>query len=133
MARSLLDDDLWDIIRPLLPPPKSRRFRFPGRKPVDSRVCLNGILFVLKTGIPWEDLPPEMGCCGMTCWNRLHEWQQSGVWEKVHRALLDRLNKLDEIDWDRAIVDSTYVRAVGGGAKQAPALSIGANWAASNI
>ena len=122
MARSLLDDDLWEIVRPLLPPPKPRRFRFPGRKPVDNRVCLNGILFVLKTGIPWEDLPPEMGCCGMTCWNRLHDWQEAGVWEEVHRVLLDRLNAIDEIDWDRAIVDSSYVRAMGGGAKPVPAL-----------
>ena len=122
MARSLLDDDLWEIVRPFLPPPKPRRFRFPGRKPVDNRVCLNGILFVLKTGIPWEDLPPEMGCCGMTCWNRLHDWQEAGVWEEVQRVLLDRLNAIDKIDWDRAIIDSSYVRAMAGGAKQVPAL-----------
>ena len=122
MARSLLDDDLWEIIRPLLPPPKPRRFQFPGRKPVADRVCLNGILFVLKTGIPWEDLPPEMGCCGMTCWNRLRDWQEAGVWVEIHRVLLDRLNAIDEIDWDRAIVDSSYVRAMAGGAKQVPAL-----------
>jgi transposase len=133
MARALLTDELWEFIKPLLPAPKERRFRFPGRKPIDNRVSLNGILFVLKTGIPWEDLPLEMGCSGMTCWNRLHEWQQARVWDKIHRALLDRLNAADHLDWERAIVDSSYVRAVAGGAKLAPAPSTGANWAASTI
>jgi len=133
MARVLLSDDLWEFIKPLLPAPKERRFRFPGRKPIDNRVCLNGILFVLRTGIPWEDLPLEMGCSGMTCWNRLHEWQQAGVWDKIHRALLDRLNAANHLDWERAIVDSSYVRAVAGGAKLVPAPSTGENWAASTI
>ena len=131
MARLLLTDEFWAIVQPLLPPPKSRRFRFPGRKPVDNRVALNGILFVLKTGLPWEDLPLEMGCCGMTCWRRLRDWQQAGVWDTVHRHLLNQLNGADEIDWERAIVDSSSVRAVGGGAKPAPTPPIGANWAAS--
>jgi transposase len=80
MAKPLLPDELWEIIQPLLPPPKPRRFRYPGRKPIGDRQALTGILFVLKTGIPWEDLPAEMGCgCGMTCWNRLHDWNRAGV------------------------------------------------------
>lgn len=133
MARPLLTDELWEIIRPLLPKPKPRRFFLPGRKPVDDRICLNGILFVLRTGIPWEYLPQEMGCSGMTCWRRLRDWQAADVWNKIHRVLLDRLNASDGIDWERAIVDSSYVRAVGGGAKQAPAPSTGASWAASTI
>src|ERR671916_2023324 len=79
MAKPLLDDELWEVINPLLPPPKPRRFRFPGRKPLDNRKALTGILFVLKTGIPWEDLPQEMGCgSGMTCWRRLRDWQEAG-------------------------------------------------------
>ncbi len=81
MAKPLLADDLWELIQPLLPPAKPRRFRYPGRKPVGDRDTLTGILFVLKTGIPWEDLPVEMGCgCGMTCWRRLHDWNAAGVW-----------------------------------------------------
>ena len=82
---------------------------------------LTGILFVLKTGIPWEDLPQEMGCgSGMTCWRRLRDWQQEGVWEKIHHALLARLRGADKIDFSRAIVDSASVRAVlGGGRKSA--------------
>ena len=67
MAKPLVDDELWELIQPLLPPPKPRRWRYPGRKPVNDRQALTGILFVLKSGIPWEMLPQEMGCgSGMT-------------------------------------------------------------------
>lgn len=118
MAKDLVPDDLWAIVKPLIPPPRPRRFRYPGRLPVEDRKCLSGILFVLKTGIPWEDLPKEMGCgSGMTCWRRLHQWQGAGVWEKLHHLLLDRLRAEDKIDWSRAAVDSSHVRAVGAGGK----------------
>jgi transposase len=115
MARPLVSDELWSLIEPLLPPRKPRRFRFPGRKPLDDRKVLTGILFVLKTGIPWEDLPIEMGCgSGMTCWRRLHEWQQHGVWFHLFQVLLDHLEEAGKIDWARAAVDSTFARAFGG-------------------
>ena len=115
MAKPLLPDELWDIIQPLLPPPKPRRFRYPGRKPVGDRQALTGILFVLKTGIPWEDLPAEMGCgCGMTCWRRLRDWYQAGLWHQLHQVLLARLQGADKIDWARAAIDSTFARAFGG-------------------
>ncbi len=115
MARPLVPDALWEIIKPLLPPPKPRRFRYPGRKPLDDRKALTGILFVLKTGIPWEDLPVEMGCgCGMTCWRRLHAWQEAGVWFKLHQVLLEQLEDADKIDWARAAIDSSFARAFGG-------------------
>ena len=118
MAKPLLDDDLWQLIEPLLPEPKARRFRFPGRKPVDNRKALTGILFVLKTGIGWEDLPKEMGCgSGMTCWRRLRDWQEAGVWQRLHEVLLAKLNKADQLDWSRAVVDSSSVRALKGGPK----------------
>jgi len=118
MAKPILDDALWKIIEPLLPPPKRRRKRYPGRKPLDNRAVLTGILFVLKSGIGWEDLPQELGCgSGMTCWRRLSAWQEQGVWTKIHRALLTRLREADQIDWSRAAVDSTSVRAVFGGTK----------------
>jgi transposase len=114
MAKPLLPDDLWDLIQPLLPPPKPRRFRYPGRKPIDNRQALTGILFVLKTGIPWEDLPQEMGCgCGMTCWRRLQAWQHAGVWDQLHQLLLARLRGADQIDWSRAAVDASFARALG--------------------
>ena len=116
MARQLVDDELWDVIEPILPAPKRRRKRYPGRKPLDNRRVLTGILFVLRSGIPWEMLPQEMGCgSGMTCWRRLRDWQSAGIWEKLHCLLLDRLREADQIDWSRAVVDSSSVRAVWGG------------------
>ena len=118
MAKPLLDDALWQLIEPLLPEPKARRFRFPGRQPVDNRKALTGILFVLKTGIGWEDLPQEMGKgFGMTCWRRLRDWQEAGVWASLHELLLAKLRNADQLDWSRAIVDSSAVRALKGGEK----------------
>ena len=113
MAKELVTDELWEVVEPLLPeePPKPKG----GRPRVDDRAALTGILFVLKSGIPWEMLPQEMGCgSGMTCWRRLKEWNEAGVWEKLHHKLLDRLGKADEIDWHRASLDSASVPAPGG-------------------
>jgi transposase len=119
MAKPVLDEELWRLIQPLLPKPKRRRRWHPGRRPLGDREALTGILFVLKTGIPWEYLPPEMGCgSGMTCWRRLRAWQRRGVWRKLHRRLLCRLNGADKIDWSRAVVDSASVRAMHGGKKR---------------
>jgi transposase len=115
MARPLLPDALWAAIEPLLPPPKPRRFRYPGRRPITHRQALTGILFVLKSGIPWEMLPQEMGCgCGMSCWRRLDAWQRAGVWERLYQFLLEHLDEAGKIDWSRAAVDSTFARAFGG-------------------
>jgi transposase len=114
MARPLVSDELWGLIEPLITKVR-RRQRFPGRKRLDDRKVLTGILFVLRTGIPWEYLPQEMGCgSGMTCWRRLHEWQQAGVWKRLHELLLAKLHEADRIDWSRAAIDSSHVRAVGG-------------------
>ena len=110
MAKPLVPDDLWAVIEPLLPPepPKPKG----GRPPISNRAALTGILFVLKSGIPWEILPKEMGCgSGMTCWRRLRDWQAAGVWERLHRVLLDRLGRANAIDWSRAYVDSASVPA----------------------
>jgi len=121
MAKPLVSDALWERIEPLLPPPKPRRRRYPGRKPIGDRQCLTGILFVLKTGIPWEMLPQEMGCgCGMTCWRRLQQWHQADVWQALHQVLLDELNGADKIDWSRAAVDPSFARALGGGEGTGP-------------
>ena len=73
-----------------------------GRPRVPDRAALTDIVFVLKSGIPWEMLPKEMGCgSGSTCWRRLRDWQEPGVWRRLHRVLLDRLGEADEIDWSR--------------------------------
>src|SRR5215208_7780238 len=114
MPGPLVPDELWEAIQPLLPRHKARPGTR-GRPPVDDRACLTGIIFVLKSGIPWEMLPLEMGCgSGVTCWRRLRDWQEAGVWERLHRELLNRLGEADQIDWDRASLDSTSIPAKKG-------------------
>ena len=114
MGKPLLPDGLWERIKPLLPPEKPRPKG--GRPRVSDRLALTGILFVARTGTAWELLPAELGCgSGMTCWRRLRDWQVSGVWQKVRHVLLDDLGLADRIDWSKAVVDSSSVRALLGG------------------
>jgi transposase len=121
MTKPLVTDALWRRLEPLLPAPKPRRFRHPGRKPIDRRKALTGIVFVLKTGIAWEDLPAECGWgCGITCKRYLRRWQRLGVWRRLHEVLLAELNGADRIDWSRALIDSASVRAPGGGPDTGP-------------
>jgi transposase len=116
---SLLPDALWDLVEPLLPIPPRRPQG--GRPRVSDRACLTGIVFVLRSGIPWQMLPQELGCgSGMTCWRRLRDWQLAGVWDLIHFALLDWLARDDQIDWSRAVVDSCSIRAVYGGDQTGP-------------
>ena len=130
MARPLITDEFWVVVKPLLP--KRRPRPKGGRPPLDDRLVLTGIVFVLKTGIPWEDLPQELGCgSGMTCWRRLRDWRNAGVWDRIHRLLLDELRKADRLDLSRAVVDSSSVRAVFGGPKRAPIRRTGAKRAAN--
>lgn len=131
MAKALVSDELWQLVEPLLPRVE-RRFRFPGRKRIDDRKVLTGILFVLRTGIPWEYLPQEMGCgSGMTCWRRLHEWQRRGVWLRLWRVMLDHLAEADAIDWSRAALDSSSIPAKKGALKPGRIRRIKANRARS--
>ncbi len=98
----LVSDALWSKFEPLLPAPKPRRSRYPGRKPVDNRVALSVILHVLKTGVPWEEVPRELGCCGMAAWKKLHQWQEAGVWEAFHALILQELETAGLLDWETA-------------------------------
>jgi transposase len=119
MPGPLIPDELWEAIEPLLPRHKAKPGQR-GRPPVDDRACLTGIAFVLRSGIPWEMLPLEMGCgSGVTCWRRLRYWQRRGVWKKLLHAMLDRLGREGLIDWEKACVDSQSYRAVFGGSSPA--------------
>lgn len=114
MAFTLVTDELWSRIELLLPPepPKPKG----GRPPVPNRACLTGIVYVLRTGMPWRMIPVELGCgSGVTCWRRLRDWTAAGVWPRIHRLLLDALGREGRIDLSRAVIDSASVRAVFGG------------------
>ena len=129
----LVDEELWAMIEPLLPA-QPRRFRYPGRRRLDDRLVLQGILFVLHTGIGWEHLPQELGFgSGMTAWRRLHEWHQAGVWNRLHRLLLERLHAAGEIDWSRAVIDASYAQAKKGAPDSGRARSTEAGRASSTM
>ncbi|WP_417801390.1 MULTISPECIES: IS5 family transposase [Streptomyces] len=108
----MVDDDLWALIEPLLPPWPQKS---PGPRPVADRLCLQGILYVLHNDIAWQLLPLELGFgSGQTCWRRLERWQKAGVFEQLHRILLAELNAAGELDWTRACVDGPHPRERGG-------------------
>jgi transposase len=118
----IVSDELWAEIEPLLPPRPPRRHRFPARKPLDDRLVLCGILFVLYTAIPWEYLPQELGFgSGMTCWRRLRDWNDAGVWQRLHEVLLAKLRAADQLDMSRAVIDGSHVDRAEAGWSYRPA------------
>src|SRR5580700_1188045 len=118
MSQRLIDDALWSRIEPLLPKPPRRRWKTMGRPPVPDRAALTGILFVLRSGLPWQMLPREMGCgSGSPCWRRLVELERAGVWRRLHETLLAELRRRGRLDQRWTVVDSGSVRAMRGGKK----------------
>ncbi|MFB7999387.1 IS5 family transposase [Streptomyces sp. NPDC056002] len=116
MTADLVPDELWDRIAPLLPPRQERRHRYPGRLPVPDRVALAGIIYVLRKGVAWRDVPVQVvGCSGITSWRRLRDWTEAGVWPTLHHALLTELRAADALDMDDCAVDGSHVRALKGG------------------
>ncbi|PNE37664.1 transposase [Streptomyces noursei] len=125
-----MSDELWALVEPLLPKPGPKLVE--GRPRVPDRQALCGVLFVLHTGIQWEYLPQELGFgSGMTCWRRLAAWNAAGVWDQLHVLLLKKLRSAKKLDWSRAVIDSSHVRAAGRGPKAVPVRSIGHGRAAS--
>lgn len=113
MSQCLVSDALWSRIAPLLPaePPKPKG----GRPRVSDRAALNGILYVLRTGIQWKRLPTALGFgSGVTVWRRVLAWQRAGVWERLHRLVLDELGEQGQLDWSRVVVDTRSVPAKKG-------------------
>ncbi len=119
------------MIEPLLPKVE-RRVRHPGRKRHPDRLVFQGILFVLHTGIAWEHLPQELGFgSGMTCWRRLAEWTEAGVWPRLLEVLLAELRGANALDFSRAAVDCSHIRALKGAPRRDEALTTGAGRAAN--
>jgi transposase len=110
---SLVPEQLWQAIRPLLPTPPPR---YDGSPRIDDRAALAGIIYQLRTGVPWRLLPSHQLGCGspVTCWRRLRDWQRAGVWQRLHHRLLDQLAGNGQLDWSRASLDSLSVRRAGG-------------------
>lgn len=111
----LISDELWALFEPVIPAQPPAVHGRTGRPRVSDRDVLEGIAFVLSTGIGWTKLPAELGYgSGWTCWRRMREWAEAGVFDRVHQAVLDRLGQEGELDWSRASLDSVSVRAKRG-------------------
>ncbi len=131
MGEHVLTDQLWERLEPLIPIPP-RRYRFPGRRRTDNRAALEGLLFVVRTGMRCNDLPTGMfGASGATWWRRLKQWYEARVWQRLHETLLAELRAAGLLDLAHAVVDSAHLRALNGGRPPVPARSTGAGWAAS--
>ena len=109
-------DEVWEVVEPLLP---AVEVKPTGRPRVPDRVAFNAIVFVLVTGIAWRFVPRELGCSGVTAWRRLRDWQEAGVWARLHAALLEQLNAAGAIDWSASVVDGSHIRALQGGLDRA--------------
>ena len=134
MSRAPISKELWKQLEPLIPPFVPSRKGGRRKRTISDEAALNGILFVLQTGIAWEDLPQALGYgSGMTCWRRLRQWQAAGVWQRLHMAMLEHLRQDDQIDWARASIDGSSVPSPRGARRQAPTLQTEASSAASAI
>jgi len=111
MRPPLLSDLQWEKIEPLLPKLKRRRR---GRPPKDNRLVLEGILWVLKTGARWCDVPSDIGVSGSVCWKRLRRWDQQGVWLRIWRTFLSELDQCDRLDWRESFLDGSFAPAKKG-------------------
>lgn len=111
MKYTALSEKQWEMLAPLLP---KQSFRKGGRPRADDRKTLAGILWVLKTGAQWHEMPKEYGSY-VTCWRRLKQWEEKGVWEKIWRRLLAALDRQEKIDWSLAFLDGSFVPAKKGG------------------
>ena len=116
MRQPLLSDSQWEKIQPLLP--KLKRHRR-GRPPKDNRVVLEGILWVLKTGARWRDVPSDIGVSGSVCWKRLRRWDQQGVWLRIWRAFLSELDQRGRLDWRESFLDGSFAPAKKGAKESA--------------
>lgn len=134
VIEELVPDGLWERVQPLLPTPEPRPWLHHGRNRLDDRAALAGIVFVLKYGIGWAQVPKAaLGVSGVTCWRRLREWTEAGLWPRLHEALLTELRSEGVLYLDEMSVDGSHVRALKGGQKSVHPRSTAAMLAASTI
>jgi transposase len=119
MADACMSEEFYELAQPMLPPEKEPGPEG-GRRPIAHRTVLKVIWFVLVTGCRWKDVPQEMGCCGETARTRLQTWERAGIWDQLHRLLLTMLNREKQLDLKTTVIDSTQVRAFGGGDATGP-------------
>jgi transposase len=110
--KRFINDEQWKLLEPLLP--KVRRSRKGGRPAIDNRKVLEGILWVLRTGARWQDLP-ERYPSASTCWRRLRLWEEHGIWLDVWRKFLSMLDEKGALDWQEAFIDGSFAPAKKGG------------------
>ena len=121
MARRRVSKELWQKLQPLIPVFSPSTKGGSRTRSISDEAAFQGILYVLQTGIPWENLPQALGYgSGMTCWRWLREWQAAGVWQRLRLAMLEHLREDDQIDWSRASVDDSSLPSPPGGRKPAP-------------
>lgn len=112
----LLTDAQWQKIEPLLP--RRRRHRRGGRPPVANRRVLEGILWILRSGARWQDLPSEFPSPS-TCWRRLRDWEEQGVWLRIWRTFLAELNERQQLKWSESFMDGSFAPAKKGAPESA--------------
>ena len=108
----LLSEAQWSVLAPLFPEPKQRKDGR-GRPWATNKSCLLGILWILRTGARWRDLPDEYPD-GSTCWRRLRMWEEQGVWLRAWQKLLAQMDERGLLDWEEAFLDATFVLAKKG-------------------
>lgn len=107
----LLTDEQWAVLAPLLPHQDKTKG---GRPRADDRRVLDGILFSLKSGCRWDDIPAEHFAPGVTCWRRLRQWEEDGTWERIWKTLLATLDREDKLDYAAAFLDGSFAPAKKG-------------------
>ena len=115
--QKLLTDEQWELIEPLFPQPKRRKDER-GRPWSSNRACLEGILWILQTGAAWRFLPDEYPSPS-TCWRRLKQWEEQGVWLRAWRTLLGTLDGKGLLRWDEAFLDGSFAAAKKGAPRSA--------------
>jgi len=119
MADACMPEKYYELAGPLLPPVKEPA-PDGGRPPTPHRIVLKVIWFVLVTGCRWKDVPKEMGCCGETARTRMQTWERAGIWDRLHQLLLTMLNHEKQLHLETVVIDTTLVRAFGGGDATGP-------------